>query len=306
MYSFAEYRAFREFGEIIDKPTTGVTFDSDEAHDFVYNFEVGGQQFSVAFAQDYISYYSKTLMRSMNLSDDAYAITLSGPQGYDLTGAGNGTQVYGHLIMAVKKLISDERPEGLIFTGTNAQQRWMYASFYKRNLNKLYTQIGVGEYLSNDYIQRVTSSTSPNEKIKSTAIKEAMEEFGRSNYDSKLKEQKDFLRKHYLNLKANTGKIMLFSFHGVIDDHVDFCYLVSVNPAGAVVYKDGRYSENVANINELMPIPTTHFSFYKSQIESVQHNLRSLHQISNTQSWVVEGYKMPKFAMSAYNPDVEE
>jgi hypothetical protein len=305
MSSFADYRTFREFGEILDKPTTNITFDDDESNDFVYNFKIGEDQFEVGFSKDSIGFFSQVLMRQTLITEDAYAISLYGPQGYELTGSGKGTEVYGHLILAVKKLISDHVPEGLIFSGTNPRQRLMYASFYNRSLKKAYTQLSASEYLNNNFIQRVSASQNPADKRKATAIREAFELFGQTGYESKVKEQKDFLRKHYLVLKSNIGKIMLYSNYGEADRYSEVVYLVSVNVTGATVYNGGRHQETIPELNELIPIPPYLFEQYKTDIGSVQRNLQEMHRITNAHPWVMD-YKIPKFSSSAYDPPPQE
>lgn len=79
-----------------------------------------------------------------------WAVTLTGPRGYHLTGLNVATRVYREVIRAFKAVMERANPDVFVFNGYTPDQRVMYKSLYERFLKPYYRQINHFTYLRND------------------------------------------------------------------------------------------------------------------------------------------------------------
>lgn len=142
------FKLYVELNDAINANTDDITFTPAQGK-LSYTFNLAEGSYRVKF--------SKYRFTMFGMNEDATDITLSGPDGVDLTGFGNGTQVYRQLIRAVKKFVENYNPKILHFHGVERAQDVMYDTFYQKFLKPYYTRLDV-YYLSNEWLDGLRTS----------------------------------------------------------------------------------------------------------------------------------------------------
>lgn len=194
---------------------------------YLYHFKVDNQEYQVEFEKTYVHLADYLTP----ITNNAYAIYLSGPNFYDLTGMGKGPTVYRHLLKAVKKFIADFQPEGITFSGVNDQQNIMYAKFYDKYLKQYYTNVDESTYLRNDFLKSLKQSE-PNLYAK---IQQNITRRNENDPVGKLKQYKKILRQTVVKARV-PGKIALDI------EWARPCYVQSVSGNTATVVAFGSYA----------------------------------------------------------------
>jgi hypothetical protein len=191
---FKEYIYLKEFGDAVTQPSPIelTVRRTGQGSNYTHIFNINREEYRVSF--DRIS----------GITDNGYDVTLSGPNSLDLTGLGKGTEVYKHVIMALKKLIELENPDFLTFYGVTDEQSWMYNKFYERYLKQHYTMVDDKTYLRNDLLAQYKKRGGTEwEKIKDMKMG-----FDYNTYKSGLQADKEKQRKTFLSKRHMVGKIV--------------------------------------------------------------------------------------------------
>lgn len=165
-----------------------------------YHFEMDNERYTVNFGQTEV--YVPGIG---NLSNKGYGISLQGPRGYSLTGRGKAMTVYKSLIKAVKKLIDQENPDGLVFAGAYPEQDLMYSIFYEKYLHQAYTQVSKETYVSNKLIERMRDSNDPKWPALQAAIERDNSE--RPQRVERLRQHKEGGRRRRQELAERMGQL---------------------------------------------------------------------------------------------------
>jgi hypothetical protein len=189
---FKDYLLLMEFGDVINQPTDNIHLDYFHGGDLHYEFLINNETYRVAFD------------KTSGITNHGYEITLSGPNSIDLTGLGKGTEVYKHVILALKKLVEQENPDFLKFHGVNNEQDWMYNKLYERYLKQHYTMVDDSIYLRNDVLEQIRKAGGD----KWRELLNMMNNFDYKSHINRLSALKEDQRKKFLALKGTVGKIV--------------------------------------------------------------------------------------------------
>jgi hypothetical protein len=251
--NFKEFLNLYEFGEIIDTPPENINLRTDGSA-LKYDFQVEGERYEVLFLPTVI--YGTTYIP---ITSNAFEIEFFHEQSTKPTGKGKGTEVYKHLIQAVKKLIEQRNPEGLKFSGSVVEQKVMYASFYNRFLSKFYTQIDAIQYLRIDYLKSLEQRGGNTWEI----IKNKMHGFDPFKHAKELKNNKEAKRRSFLILKKEAvGKIVYNSIVGVsylnkIEPHeADLMWMDYNDTDNLRHYKTVTYQDTIRPLDSKLNDPT--------------------------------------------------
>jgi len=163
---------------------------------YSYTFKIDNENYRVSFDQTNISLNDGSGYK--RITDKAYSIVFSGPNGVSLTGRGKAMTVYKSLIKSVKKLIDVAKPEGLQFYGAQMEQEIMYHSFYDKFLHKAFTAASAKDYVANWFIEQLKSSGDPRYAVLEKAIEaektarpERSEQMSQQKADKRVRRQQN-------------------------------------------------------------------------------------------------------------------
>lgn len=209
-----------------------------------YTFEMDQENYTVNFSKTEV--YCQSRSGSFLVTNDAYSITLSGPEGYKPTGRGKPLTVYKNLIKAVKKLLDQENPEGLQFYGAYPEQDIMYAAFYEKYLSKAYTKLNRKDYLRNTFLEQLKAQGG----TKWEAIEQSIEQEKQSDDIEVKKQNKLKQRERRQQLQTRLPELQQF-VKKISWDSVNSrpTYVTGINTASGEVnyrYLYGTYLEEDA------------------------------------------------------------
>lgn len=238
MLKFKEFLAFVEMTDVTNDTTDDVTLTKQYGGTISYNFIIDNENYEVVFSPTSLhddDDYSR-------LVDKGYSITLQGPKGYSPTGKGNGPTIYRQLIKAVRKVVAEEKPEGLSFYGAVPAQDIMYGTFYERFLKSAFTKIDKKNYIRNDLIKQWQETNDPRFR----KIQKSMQELERIDPVGQAKKQKLAQREKIRGMGNLVGKIVWN------DDYSSPAYVISVEPPAKVKnaywdYNGGRTTSSSIN-----------------------------------------------------------
>lgn len=140
------FKQFLEMGEVMTADVSGIQLRrTDNGYKYVFNDD-DGEKYGVYFYEEGVPIGGKRV--------SGFSIEFEGPAGMSLTNKYKANQVYRQLMMAVKKLIEELKPNALNFSGATDEQTIMYDVFYKRFLSQAYKRVSKYNYISNEFFEK--------------------------------------------------------------------------------------------------------------------------------------------------------
>jgi hypothetical protein len=142
---------FLEMGDYTTADTSSVVFDRNFNDDLAYDFEVNSTHYQVYFSGPKKLELRDAIGNPVLIAQKKYAVGFTSGESYALKGNTKvPTAVYGEVFKGLRKLIEQENPDALNFSGWETKQDAMYNLFYTKYLSKAFTRISGSIYLRND------------------------------------------------------------------------------------------------------------------------------------------------------------